>query len=64
MENNFSSEDALPQKDEEENQMNSNTELDLQILELIAKSYGVWKCKVCGKTTQLKGHISSDNRGV
>ena len=56
VESNFSSEDALIQKDEE-NQMNSNTELDLQILELIAKSGGVWKCKVCGKTTPKKGHI-------
>ena len=57
MENNFSSEDALPQTDEEENRMNSNTAFDLQILELIAKSEGVWRCKVCGKTTPKKGHI-------
>ena len=32
MENNFSSEDALPQKDEEENQMNSNIGIDCKVL--------------------------------
>ena len=38
-------------------QMNENRDLDLQILEMIEKSNGVWKCKVCGKTAPHKGNI-------
>ena len=38
-------------------QVNANSDLDLQILEMIEKSDGVWKCKVCGKTSKQSGHI-------
>ena len=58
MEIHFSSEDSSKQKDVEKIEMNSNSDLDLQILELIEKSWnGVWKCKVCGKTTKQLCHI-------
>ena len=35
----------------------NNTELDHLIEERIAKQEGVWKCKVCGKTTTAKQHM-------
>merc|ERR1712179_286394 len=38
-------------------QRNANSDLDLQILEMIEKSDGVWKCKICGKTTKHCSHI-------
>ena len=28
----------------------ANSDLDLQLMQMIEKSDGVWKCKVCGKT--------------
>ena len=37
--------------------MNENSDLDLQILEMIEKSDVGWKCKLCGKTSQDKSHI-------
>jgi len=38
-------------------QINANSELNLQILEMIEKSDSVWKCKVCGKTSKHKGTL-------
>ena len=32
-------------------QANSHNELDIQVTEMIEKNEGVWKCKVCGKTS-------------
>ena len=37
-------------------QINKNNDLELQIMEIIEKSEGVWKCKVCGKTSYKKSH--------
>ena len=34
-----------------------HNELDIQIVEMIAKNEGGWKCKVCGKTENKKSHI-------
>ena len=34
-----------------------NTELDLQIKQMIIRQEGVWKCKLCGKTSYQKGLI-------
>ena len=49
-------------------QMNTNSDMDLQILEMIEKSDGVWKCKLCGKTTiqkcQIKEHAESHIKGM
>ena len=53
----YSSEEALTQTNEGRIQINANRDLDLQILEIIEKSDGVWKCKICGKTTIQKAHI-------
>ena len=38
-------------------EIKANSELDLQILKMIEKSDGVWKCKVCGKTKFQKVHM-------
>ena len=40
-------------------QRNSYSDLDLQILEIIEKSDGVWKCKFCEKVSPKKSHIQS-----
>jgi len=49
-------------------QINTNSDLDLQILEMIEKSDGVWKCKVCGRTaiksTHIKDHAESHIEGI
>merc|ERR1712179_249935 len=34
--------------------IDANTDVNLQILEMIEMSDGVWKCKVCGKTSKYK----------
>merc|ERR1712179_721428 len=52
-----STEVVLKQTDKVKTQLNTNSELDLQLLEMIEKSDGVWICKVCGKTRPLKGDI-------
>ena len=38
-------------------QLNTNDEVDFQIEQMIEKDEGLWKCKVCGKTTAEKEHI-------
>merc|ERR1712179_186387 len=38
-------------------QVNSNDDLDLQIKQLIEKSDGAWKCKVCERTSTNSGHM-------
>ena len=38
-------------KKEENIEMNTMSELNVQIREMIEKSDGVWKCKICGKTS-------------
>ena len=36
---------------------NSYNDLDIQVMQIIAKNEGSWKCKVCGKTAATKQHI-------
>ena len=36
---------------------NANGDLDLQITQMIEKSDGVWKCKLCGKINANKSHL-------
>jgi len=38
-------------------QINTDSDLDLQLLEMIERSDGVWKCKVCGKTNPYKSNL-------
>jgi len=38
-------------------QVNAKSELDLKILEMVEKFDGMWKCKVCGKTSKHKGTL-------
>ena len=49
-------------------QKDVNIDLDLQILQLIEKSDGMWKCKICGKTTlkksNMQGHAESHIEGM
>ena len=49
-----STEFAFQEYNERKIQTNVNSDLDLQILEMIEKSDDVWKCKVCGKTSNYK----------
>ena len=37
--------------------LNGNIELDLQIEEMTEKNEGMWKCKVCGKTSKYKNNV-------
>ena len=53
-ENYYSSDVSFKQKDVEKVSMSANSDLDLQVLEMIEKSDGVWKCKVCGKSDSHK----------
>ena len=45
---------AVVNTEEDKVVLNTNIELDLQIEEMIEKNEGMWKCKVCGKTTRVK----------
>merc|ERR1719427_1515454 len=38
-------------------QVTSNSELDLQIQEMMEKCEGVWRCKICKKISSKKGQI-------
>ena len=51
------SEAAFKETKEGKIRRDENTDLDLQILEMIEKSDGVWKCKICGRTTIKKDRI-------
>merc|ERR1711909_39577 len=53
----LSSEVAFNQTDKGKTQINENSELDLQLLEMIEKSDRVWICKVCGKNFPNKPNI-------
>ena len=47
--------------------MNANSDLKLQLSEIIEKSDGVWKCKVCGKTdyhNNIQRHAESHIKGM
>ena len=45
---------AVVNTEEDKVVLNTNIELDLQIEEMIEKNEGMWKCKVCGKTSKSK----------
>merc|ERR1712055_1246963 len=47
---------AVVNTEEDKVVLNTNIELDLQIEEIIEKNEGMWKCKVCGKISNNKGH--------
>ena len=49
---------TVPQIDEENLQLKTNDELDLKITEMIERNEGVWKCKICGKTSKSNTDIS------
>merc|ERR1712179_439905 len=53
----YYSEASFKETNEGKIQREENNDLDLQILEMIEKSDGMWKCKVCGKTKVDKSHI-------
>ena len=57
LEQHYGSEVSFRNTTEGKIQTNAHSDLDLQILEMIEKSDGVWKCKICGKTTMKKVHI-------
>jgi hypothetical protein len=52
-----SSEGTLDTIDGKNAQLHTNTEIDLQIEQIIEKNEGLWKCKECGKTKAHKGHL-------
>ena len=47
----------IAEMDEGNHQIRTNNELDLQITKMIEKNEGVWRCKICGKTTTQKQKI-------
>jgi len=55
-------------KQTNEVQKNAHSDLNLQIRELIEKSDGVWKCKVCGNTksnySNMRHHAESHIEGM
>jgi len=67
-EHHFSSEVAFKDSNGGKIQINGSSDLDMQIIEMLEKSDGVWKCKVCGKTTQkcsnIKVHAESHIEGM
>jgi len=67
-EQHYSTKVAIKESNRGKMQVNANSELDLQILEMIEKSDGVWKCKVCGKTSKyssdIKKHAESHIEGM
>ena len=44
-------------KKEENIEMNTMSELNVQIREMIEKSDGVWNCKICGETNHNNGNM-------
>merc|ERR1712179_430817 len=56
-EQHYSTKVAFKESNRGKIQINKNSELDFEILGLIEKCDGVWKCKVCGKTSKQSGHI-------
>ena len=57
LEQHYGSEVSFRNTTEGKIQINAHSDLDLQILEMIEKSVGVWKCKVCGKTSISKNDM-------
>ena len=64
----YSSASGLIEINEGKIQINANIDLDIQILEMIEKSDGAWKCKVCGKTNThkrvMRGHAETHIEGM
>ena len=56
-EQHYSANVASTETNEGKNQISANSDLDLQIMEMVENSNGVWKCKVCGKTAKRSGNI-------
>ena len=54
---NAGDEKVITKMDKENLQLSTNNELDLQINEMIEKNGGVWRCKICGKTTTRHADI-------
>jgi len=54
---NYVADDNTRQTNIESIPMNANSELDLQIKQMIEKFEGVWKCRVCRKITNNRGHM-------
>ena len=50
-------ENTVAKMDEKNLTIRTNTELDLQINEMIEKNEGVWRCKICGKTATTRTNI-------
>jgi len=48
---------AIDQTNQKENQKITKSDLNLQIKQMIEKSDGVWKCKVCGRTSPNNGYM-------
>ena len=51
--------DILVERNEGNQQLNINGEHSLQIDDVIEKTKGSWRCKICGKISNLKQHIQS-----
>ena len=58
-EESYYSDSALKETTEGKIQMKGNSYLDLQILEIIEKCDGLWKCKVCGKSVHQKRQMQN-----
>ena len=43
---------------EENVQLRANKQLSLQIDQIVEKNGGVWQCKICGRTTHRRDHIT------
>merc|ERR1712179_55178 len=52
-----STKNTVAKMDEGKSQLRKNNELDLQIDEMIDMIEGVWRCKICGKTTSTNQKI-------
>ena len=48
---------AISKMEEGNHELRANNEISHQINQIIEKNDGVWRCKVCGKTTTLNGNI-------
>ena len=67
MDDSYSSEGVLKANDEGKHPMNAYS-LDRQVNQMIEKSDGMWKCKMCGKTairvSHIKEHAESHVEGM
>ena len=53
-------EDTVTKIGEEKRQLKTNSEISLQINEIIEKNEGVWRCKICGKTATANSNIRNN----